>query len=335
MKKSFTIALFVTLAAFEAFAVTEENIHEARTAKAGGKLVVDVDFGSVEITPGQGDKVLVDAHREVKMSSKEKEQEFLAGAPVIITNEGDTVAVRAIRRKDLGRNFWHLLGSNHNQAQYRIKVPANFNLDLKTAGGDVSAKGVTGKVKADTSGGGLTFIKIQGDLHAETSGGNVGASDCDGLTELNTSGGHIEVAGGRGNLSAETGGGTVTVRNRLGDTRAETNGGRLRFANVTGKLHARTSGGSVSAILSNPLAGDVSLETSGGSISVLTPPNAALSIDASTSVGGVRTDLPVARSSGSEDSLKGTVNGGGTKLFLRSSAGSIDIASADKATVQQ
>jgi hypothetical protein len=79
----------------------------------------------------------------------------------------------------------------------------------------------------------------------------------------------------------------------------------------------------------------VRLETSGGGITVVTPPNAALTIDAETSAGGIRSDLPISRLSADEDSLKGTLNGGGTKLVLRSSAGSIEIVSADKATAQQ
>ena len=83
------------------------------------------------------------------------------------------------------------------------------------------------------------------------------------------------------------------------------------------------------------MAGDVRLETSGGSITVLTPSNAALTIDAETSAGHVQSDLPISRSNSDKDSLRGTLNGGGTNLVLRSSAGSIEIVSADKGTAQQ
>ena len=76
-------------------------------------------------------------------------------------------------------------------------------------------------------------------------------------------------------------------------------------------------------------------QDSGGSITVLTPSSAALTIDAETSAGGIRSDLPISRLSADEDSLKGTLNGGGTKLVLRRSAGSIEIVSAEKATAQQ
>ena len=336
MKTLLTTLTLVSLATLTATAESEENIHQTRDAKPGGTLVVEVDFGSIDVAPGENDKVVVDAHRKVEMSSKEKEKEYLAAAPITITTEGDKVIVRAIHKDEsLDKRFWRMIGHSRTEGRYAIKVPASFNLDLDTSGGDVSANGITGNVKADTSGGDLTFGQIHGDLHADTSGGDIVAKDCEGKTTLDTSGGRIEVTGGRGNLSVDTSGGNVTVLNRVGDTKVESSGGKLRLGNISGKLSAQTSGGSVSAILSNPVAGDVHLETSGGSITLLTPPNAALTIDAETSAGSVRSDLPISRISADSDSLKGTMNGGGTRLVLRSSAGSIEIVSAEKETAQQ
>jgi DUF4097 and DUF4098 domain-containing protein YvlB len=336
MKHLLTISSFLVVSALSAAAATEENIHETRPAKPGGKLVVDVDFGSIDVAPGDNDKVVLDAHRKIEASSKEKEQEYLAVAPIAITTEGDRVIIRAIRKHEsLGSQFWQMMRHTRTEARYSIRVPANFNADLNTAGGDISANGLTGNIKVGTSGGDLNFAQIHGDIHADTSGGDITAKGCDGITNLDTSGGRIEVTGGRGNLSADTAGGAVTVLNRVGDTKVESSGGKLRLGNISGKLNAETSGGSVSAILPSPVAGDVRLETSGGSITVLTPSNAALTIDAETSAGSVRSDLPISRISAESDSLKGTMNGGGTKLVLRSSAGSIEIVAADKTTAEQ
>jgi len=336
MKTLLLTTSILGLAAFSALAATEENIHETRAAKPGGKLVVDVDFGSIDVAPGDNDKVVIDAHRKIEASSKDKEQEYLKSIPVTITTEGDSVIVRAIHKHEsLGQQLWQMLGHHRTEGHYTLRVPASFSAKLDTAGGDISASGLTGAIKADTSGGDLNFAKIQGDIHADTSGGDVTAKDCNGATVLETSGGRIEVTGGRGKLNAETSGGPVTVLNRVGDTKVESSGGKLRLGNISGKLNAETSGGSVSAILSSPVAGDVNLETSGGSIVVVTPPSAPLTIDAETSAGSVRSDLPISRINADSDSLKGTMNGGGTKLVLRSSAGSIEIVSADKQTAQQ
>ncbi len=336
MKPLLHISSLLLLATLSAAAATEENIHETRAAKPGGTIVVDVEFGSINLAPGDNDKVVIDAHRKIEASSKEKEEEYLAAAPITITTEGDRVIVRAIRKHDsLGTQFWNLLGHNRTEGRYTIRVPANFNADLDTSGGDISANGLTGSIKVDTSGGDLTFDRIHGEIHADTSGGDIKTTGCDAKINLDTSGGRIEVTEGRGNLHADTSGGSVTVMNFAGDAKVESSGGKLRLANIGGKLHAETSGGAISAILSSPVAGDVSLETSAGAITVVTPPNAGLTIDAETGAGSVRSDLPMTNVHSDDDSLKGTINGGGKKLLLRSGAGAIEIVSAEKQTVQQ
>jgi len=336
MKTLLTTLTLVSLATLTTFSATEENIHEIRSAKPGGTLVVDVDFGSIAVTAGDSDKVVIDAHRKIEASSKEKEEEYFKAVPIVITTEGDRVIVRAVgKHESLGSQIWKMLGHTRTEGGYTLRVPANFNVDLDTSGGDISANGLTGAIKVDTSGGDLNFGQIHGDIHADTSGGDITAKDCDGATNLDTSGGRIEVTGGKGKLNVDTSGGNVTVLNRVGDATVESSGGKLRLGNISGSLNAETSGGSVSAILPSPVAGDVRLETSGGSITVVAPSNAALTIDAETSAGSVRSDLPISKIHADDDSLKGTINGGGTKLVLRSSAGAIEIVSAEKETAQQ
>ena len=336
MKTLLTTLTFVSLLALTALAATEENIHETRPAKPGGKLVVDVDFGSIDVAPGENDKVVVDAHRKIEASSKEKEEEYFKAVPVTITTEGDEVIVRAIHKHEsLGSQLWRMLGHTRTEARYTVRVPANFSVDLDTSGGDISAGNLTGTVKADTSGGDLTFDRIHGDINADTSGGDIKATTCDGTIKLDTSGGRIEVTNGRGKLNADTSGGAVTVLNFAGDTKVDSSGGKLRLSHISGKLTAETSGGSIAAILPSPVVDDVRLETSAGQITVVTPANAGLTIDAETSAGHVRSDLPIANMRSDEDSLKGTINGGGRNLVLRSGGGSIEIVSAEKETGQQ
>jgi len=328
--------MLLVAATLSASAASEEKIHETRPAKSGGKLLVDVDFGTITIAPGDGDKVVVDAYRKVEASSKEKEQEYLNATPIKVTTEGDTVVVRARRKeKSLGSQLWNLMGHSRTEGRYTIHVPAAFNADLQTAGGDVSANDLTGAVKAETSGGDLNFARIHGPINAETSGGDIAVTACEGTLDVETSGGRIEATGGSGSLRARTSGGAVTVASFAGDARVESSGGRLRLAKIAGKLSGETSGGAIDAILSTPVAGDVRLETSAGAIRVLAPANAALTLDAETGSGDVTSNFPIASRRASRDSLKGTINGGGRLVHLRSGAGSIGIVSADKETAQQ
>ena len=144
MKHLLTIPSLLVVGALSVAAATEENIHETRAARPGGTLVVDVDFGSIDIAPGDNDKVVIDAHRKIEASSKEKEEEYFKAVPITITTEGDRVIVRAIHKHEsLGSQLWKMLGHTRTEARYAIRVPANFNADLDTSGGDISANGLT------------------------------------------------------------------------------------------------------------------------------------------------------------------------------------------------
>jgi DUF4097 and DUF4098 domain-containing protein YvlB len=113
----------------------------------------------------------------------------------------------------------------------------------------------------------------------------------------------------------------------------ETSGGKLTLDNIRGRLNGETSGGSISATIPAPVPGDVKLETSAGRIDIALPSDAAINLNAETGEGTVTSDLPIVAVRAGRDGLKGTINGGGKSLILRTGAGSIAIKSSggDKA----
>jgi hypothetical protein len=327
MKTLLTISSLLAVSVLGAAAATEENINETRPAQAGGKLVVDVDFGNLEVATGDSDKVVVNGYRKVEASSKEKEKEYIDSAPITVTTEGNVVIVRA-RREKKGWIGWNWGWNSKMEAHYAIRVPPKFDADVDTSGGKITLNDLTGTIKADTSGGNLTLSRLHGPIQAATSGGHIEIAACEGAIHTETSGGGIKSSGGSGSLDAHSSGGTITVEDFGGDTKVETSGGRLDLKNIRGKLTGETSGGAISALLPSPVPGDVKLETSAGAIDVSVPANAGLTLDAETSAGRVTSELPVTTTRGGRDELKGTINGGGKSLHLRTSAGSISIKSA-------
>lgn len=302
-----------------AWATTEENLQHTFRASAEGCLVVEVDFGAVEITSHASDEVSVEVWRKVRARSAAREKEFLAERPVRFADENGVLTVRAGK----SGGGWRWDGTSA-EGRYRIRVPAKFNLQLETAGGHIHVTGVGGEVKAVTSGGGLRFARLKGPVIGRTSGGSVEVQDVEGTQRYTTSGGRIEVAGGQGTLEASTAGGAVKVRDFAGPAELKTSGGGMTLAGIAGALKATTSGGSISAEIPDPVPGSVELSTSGGGITVKVPETAAFQVDARTSAGGCRSDLPVASTGKAKsDRLEGTVNGGGPLVRLRTSAGSI------------
>jgi len=317
--------LFVLLISLSASVASEDNLSQQIDVTTGGKLIVDVDFGAIQVGAGTDGKISLEAHRMVEFGDETKEKEFLAAAPITVTKEGNVVTVR-VRRKGswIGWNFGH----SRMDASYTLHVPKQFDLDLRTSGGDIAAVDVSGNLKAHTSGGKLEFANLEGTLSANTSGGSISLEGCRCPAEIKTSGGDISLVNGTGILHAETSGGRIEVHNLAGDADLETSGGNLVLEKIKGKLVGRTSGGSIHTSIPGEVAGDMQLKTSAGNIELAVPENAALDIDARTTVGRVISELPLTTSKSGREHLRGKLNGGGKSVVLETSAGNITLKPA-------
>ena len=221
MKSSLILLLVSSLAAL---AATEEQINKRFTVQSGEKLVVEVDFGSIDVTTNASSEVVADVWRKVSRGSKKAEEEFLVDRPVTITQDGTVVTIRSRGKPGQG---WSGRGRNQNEGRYTLSVPSQFSVHLKTAGGGITVKDLAGDVRANTSGGGLEFARLRGPLDGHTSGGGIRAIDCRGTLKIHTSGGGINVAGGSGTLDGETSGGPVAVKDFGGNARVRSSGGGI------------------------------------------------------------------------------------------------------------
>ena len=96
LRLSATVAICALgLSVWPALAETEENLDKTFTASPGGQLVVEVEFGAIEVTSNAGDQVSIQVVRRVTRASKEDEQAFLQERPVTFTQEGGTITVRS------------------------------------------------------------------------------------------------------------------------------------------------------------------------------------------------------------------------------------------------
>ena len=321
--KSMITRISVVMFAFtlSALAESKEDISREIDAAPGGKLVVDVDFGRIDVAAGADNKVTLEAHRKIDFGDEAKEKEFLANAPIVVSKDGNVVTIRSRGEKP---DHWNC---DHQEidAQYIVRVPKKSALGLRTDGGKISVSDIAGDLDAHTSGGRMDFTRLEGALRGETSGGAIEVKDCQGPIDIETSGGHIRVVDGKGRLNAHTSGGGIEVRNVLGDTEVRTNGGGLVLERISGAIIGKTLGGSIRASIPDAVAGDVKLETSAGSIDFSVPPTAGLTIDASTSVGEIVSRLPIETTDGGREHLHGKLNGGGKSVRLETSAGNITI----------
>ncbi|GEA08244.1 hypothetical protein KUL42_30050 [Alteromonas sp. KUL42] len=142
--------------------------------------------------------------------------------------------------------------------------------------------------------------------------------------DLDTSGGKIEISDITGNIEVRTSGGAIEVGSVIGDVELDTSGGSIKTAAIEGEINAHTSGGSVEVVFAKQPTKNARLHTSGGSIRASFPSNIAIDIDASTSGGRVHSDFTV-DGKVKKQSIRGAINGGGPKVALHTSGGSIRI----------
>ena len=306
MAMAFPASVVFALMTAGAMAETEQRSFEA---SAGGRFALDADWGKVEVETWDRDAVDVVVERSEKFDQLE------------FDDEGDTVTVRA-RKEDTGIRSW--FGSRGPSPVFRITVPHRFDLDLKTVGGHIGIPDIDGDIVARTSGGKLTIGEVTGSVQGRTSGGSIHITGVDGSVDTKTSGGAIRLGRAGGSVEARTTGGSIHIGDAGGHTVAHTTGGSIRLGDVGGTLDAKTTGGSIHATLAQQPEGDSRLRTTGGSIELAVSEEVGVDIDARTTGGRVSSDLRTpAPVSESKSALVTPVNGGGPKLTLRTTGGSI------------
>ena len=277
----------------------------------GERVVVDADFADIDVQTWDTPKVDIVVERPDRLSLEFEQAD----------------GVVTVRGRKKGRSWapWNW----DRQPRFRLNVPYQQDLELRTSGGDITLDRLHGDVVARTSGGDVRIGDVDGHVDGKTSGGDV-RIDSAHDTVAKTSGGDIRIGTAHGGMSATTAGGSIQTDGVAGDMVAKTSGGSIRIRGAQGAVQANTSGGSIEAEFVAQPGAPSELRTSGGSVTVYVPEDIALDIDARTSGGSVSTDFPVTVDGelGKKNKLQTAINGGGPTMALRASGGSIRLRRA-------
>jgi hypothetical protein len=229
-----TSLLFALAGCDEMLAERDASIRKSFQVGSGGRLTLDVNSGSIEISAAENDEVSIEMIRKIKTSNSHQKDEILREHHVDFRQEGNDVLVKTVGGSS---GFWNNLWK-HLEVRYVISVPQKYNLDLKTAGGSITVKECGGRVDVNTSGGSINLGKVTGPLNAHTSGGS------------------------------------VTIDEVMGDVKASTSGGSIRATisrQPTSDCELSTSGGSIHLNLSKDLNLNLVAKASGGDVETDVP----------------------------------------------------------------
>lgn len=145
--------------------------------------------------------------------------------------------------------------------------------------------------------------------------------------DLRTSNGEVRVNGVNGHVEATTTNGDMRVGDVKGDVTLSTTNGEIEIAGVSGQATALTTNGSVVAeVRKIPAQGKVKLETTNGNVEAYLPADLRATVEAMTTNGRVAIDYPITREGlMTSKSIRGTIKGGGAKLYLATTNGNVDV----------
>ncbi|NVK88290.1 MAG: DUF4097 family beta strand repeat protein [Gammaproteobacteria bacterium] len=285
----------------------DQTIEKSFPVTPGSLLKVATDTGSIQVS----------THNKSVIEVKAEIDGFEADDfSVSFLPEGGGLTVTGNKRS----TDW---GWGSKRVKFSFVVPKTFDLTLDTSGGSINIDDLIGTVKVRTSGGSLSFGKIQGDIEGRTSGGSIEVSGSKGNVRVHTSGGSLTLGDIEGDLHGRTSGGSIRLGTVTGKADVATSGGSIRIENAGGEIKARTSGGSVDVYFTQQPQGDSEISTSGGSITARLDKSIAVNLYARGRK--VYSDFPVNGETEAKYKLRGPINGGGPELELQTSSGSVYI----------
>jgi len=229
--------------------------------KKGGQLELRADAGSVTVRGWDKDEVFVRAQ------SLNEEQ-----LKSVTMSEGGGKVLVEFR--------WN--GRDVKDMQFDISVPTSFNIDVRTAGGELVVQSpLSGTLKGNTAGGSIKLGNLGGTIQMETAGGEISSGDIFGDITIRTAGGDIDLKSASGVAIISTAGGGIKVGSVGKSLQASTAGGDMDIGKVSGDLSASTAGGSIKVKSAH---GEISLNTAGGNLELT---SGSGKVSANTSAGNM------------------------------------------------
>jgi len=299
--------------------------------------------GNISVTGGSAGDARIEVyargnHNDEDLSKEEIQKRLDEFYTFSISTANNKLTVIA-KAKGMNNGNW----KKGLSISFKIFVPQAVSTMLRTSGGNINLKNLSGSSQDfRTSGGNLDIDQVSGKVTGRTSGGNINVSDSKDELDLTTSGGNIDASNCHGNIRLSTSGGNLKLRLLQGNTRATTSGGNVVAEEVGGELFARTSGGNVRM---RDLSCSLETSTSGGDIEVsmkalgkfITITNSSGDIDLELPGGqGVDLKAYASRVKASsvmknfkgdvdEKHIDGSLNGGGIPVKLDGGSGRITI----------
>ncbi len=146
------LVLFLTIPFLTASA---QDYTRTFSASPGGELRLDIETGGSIVITGW-------SRSEIEINI------FVSGR-----DDGDVIVDFDETRNGLSVKTEFERRRSRADVDIEVSVPARFDLDIETVGGEVRIDGVEGRIEGETMGGDLDFKNLKGDIEFTTMGGSI------------------------------------------------------------------------------------------------------------------------------------------------------------------
>lgn len=315
-----------------------ELVFEERLAvTSGGLLSVDVPDADIELLGGATDQIEIMGY--LRASNMKRAQKRFARME--LTAEATRSGVEVFAEGERGWQ-WSLHGIGNFAVTLRIRLPEEYNLDIRSADGDIYGEHLKGDLVLATSDGDIELEDASGELDLHTSDGDIALEKIDGVLLAETSDGDLRIRASQGSriivrtsdgdirlsdlqglrLRARTSDGDIEgMRLTCGVIELHTGDGEIELEEISGALDAATSDGDIAAEFER--AEQVDLQTDGGNIWISVPGDHAAEVDLEGE--GVRIRGGGFDGRLGDEHARGELNGGGSLLAAVSKDGDVTL----------
>jgi DUF4097 and DUF4098 domain-containing protein YvlB len=255
MKRLF---FFLPVFFYAVLLLASDAVHQTFSSNSGEQLFIDLETGGgIDITGWTKNEVSVTADHDC---SDEED----CNLEIKKTPSGVSVLTKYIRESGTYTSNFH----------FDISVPQKYNIQIQSAGGAISIRGVQGKFDGETGGGKIVMRDTRGAVSLSTGGGQILLENSNLDGEVSTGGGSIVLRNVHGSVQTRTGGGKIIREASFTDgsssndeepVHIETGGGRIELQDAPFGADVSTGGGDIRIHSAKKF---VSASTGGGDIQI-------------------------------------------------------------------
>jgi hypothetical protein len=227
-----------------------------------------------------------------------------------------------IRIGHVDRNRWDRW--NGISISYVITVPADVRVTARSGSGDLEVGDIDGAVDATTGSRDIRVGRAREGVSARTGSGSIEVRGSRSLV-ARTGSGSVFASAVNGDVEASSGSGDITIsQTAKGRTEVSTGSGDIEIAGATGELDVHASSGDVS--VEGAPSAPWEVRSSSGDVRMRLASDAAVDLDLNSSSGGIDSSVPITVAGRqSRRELKGQLRGGGPRVHVATSSGSISV----------